>query len=37
MEAIKAAGCPTITPVLVTNEDEVGDVTIENDAIIIGG
>lgn len=37
MAAIKAAGCPTITPVLVTNEDEVGDVAIENGTIIIGG
>ena len=37
MEQIKAAGFPTITPVLVTNEDEVGDIRIENDKIIIGG
>lgn len=37
MEAIQAAGCPTITPVLVTNEDEVGKVTIETDTIVIGG
>lgn len=37
MEAIKAAGCPTIVPVLVTNEDEVGDAVIENDVIVIGG
>lgn len=37
MEQIKAAGYPTITPVLVTNEDEVGEVKIENDKIMIGG
>lgn len=37
MDAIKAAGCPTITPVLVTNEDEVGEVRIEADKIVIGG
>lgn len=36
MDQIKAAGFPTITPVLITNEDEVGDVRIENDKIIIG-
>lgn len=37
MDAIKAAGCPTITSVLVTNEDEVGDAKIEADKIVIGG
>lgn len=37
MEEIKAAGYPTITPVLVTNEDEIGDVKIENDKIVVGG
>ena len=37
MAAIKAAGCPTIVPVLIMNEDEVGDVVIENDTIVIGG
>ena len=36
MDAIKAAGCPVITPVLVTNEDETGDVTVEHDRLIIG-
>lgn len=35
--AIKAAGCPTITSVLVTNEDEVGDAKFENNQIVIGG
>ena len=35
MAGIKAAGFPTITPVLVTNEDELTAVTIENDKIIV--
>ena len=37
IDAIKAAGCPTITSVLVTNEDEVGEAKIEADKIMIGG
>lgn len=37
MEAIKAANCPLITPVLVTNADEIGTVKIEQDKMIIGG
>ena len=37
MEQIKAAGFPTITPVLVTNEDEVGEIRVEGDKIMIGG
>lgn len=37
IDEIKAAGCPVITPVLVSNESEVGKVTIENDKIVIGG
>lgn len=37
IDAIKTAGCPVITPVLVANENEVGKVTIENDKIVIGG
>ena len=37
IDAIKAAGCPTITSVLVTNEDDVGEVKIEEDKIMIGG
>lgn len=37
METIKAAGCPLITPVLVTNADEVGAVRIEQDKLVIGG
>lgn len=35
MDMIKASGCPTITPVLVTNEDDVTSITIENDKIIV--
>lgn len=37
ISAIKAAGCPTITSVLVTNEDEVGEAKFENNQIVIGG
>ncbi len=37
MEQIKAAGLSTITPVLVTNEDEVGEPVIENETMVIGG
>jgi phosphotransferase system IIA component len=36
MDQIKAAGLPNITPVIVTNEDEVGDVVIEDGKIVIG-
>ena len=36
MDAIRAAGCPTITPVLVTNEDEVGSVVVRDGMIIVG-
>lgn len=36
MDEIKAEGYPVITPVLVTNEDDVGAVTVENDKIIVG-
>lgn len=37
IDEIKAAGCPVITPVLVSNESEVGKVSIEYDKIVIGG
>ncbi len=37
MDEIRAAGCPTITSVLVTNEDEVGDAKLVKDQIVIGG
>lgn len=36
MDAIRAAGLPIITPILVTNEDEVGEVAVVNDRIVIG-
>lgn len=35
MDEIKGAGCPTITPIIVPNEDGMGNVTIENDKIVI--
>lgn len=37
IDAIKAASCPTITSVLVTNEDEVGDAILIDSKILIGG
>ena len=37
MNAIKAAGCPTITSVLVTNEDDVGDAVLTGEKLVIGG
>ncbi len=37
IDAIKAAGCPTITSVLVTNEDEVGNAVLADGKILIGG
>lgn len=37
IDAIKEAGCPTITSVLVTNEDEVGEARVESGKIMIGG
>ena len=37
MDAIKAAGCPTITSVLVTNEDEVGDAVLTDGKLVVGG
>lgn len=36
MDAIRAAGLPTITPVIVTNEDEVGEVTVLNNQLVVG-
>lgn len=35
MDMIKASGNPTITPVLVTNEDELTSVTVEADKIVV--
>lgn len=37
IDAIKAAGCPTITSVLVTNEDEVGSAVLKDGKILVGG
>ena len=37
MDEIRAAGCPTITSVLVVNEDEVGEAKLTGDKILIGG
>jgi len=37
IDAIKAAGCPTITSVLVTNEDEVGEAKLVNNQLVVGG
>ena len=37
MEEIKNSGCETVTPVLITNEDEIGKVSVENGNIVIGG
>lgn len=37
IEQIKASGCKTITPVLVTNEDDLPSVTVEDEQIVIGG
>lgn len=35
--AIQAAGCEIQTPVIVTNAEDVGNITISGDKIIIGG
>ena len=37
IDAIKAAGCETQTPVIVTNAEDVGSITIEGNKIVIGG
>ena len=37
IDAIKAAGCETQTPVIVTNAEDVGGITIEGNKIVIGG
>ena len=36
IDEILAGGCETVTPVIVTNEDEVGAVQVENNRIVIG-
>lgn len=37
IDAIKAEGCETQTPVIVTNAEDVGGITIEDNKIVIGG
>lgn len=37
IDAIKASGCETQTPVIVTNAEDVGGITIEGNIIVIGG
>lgn len=37
IDAIKAAGCETQTPVIVTNAEDIGCITIEGNKIVIGG
>lgn len=37
IDAIKAAGCETQTPVIITNAEDVGSITVEGDKIVIGG
>ena len=36
MDEIRKSGCKTVTPVLITNEDDLHGVTIETDKIIVG-
>ena len=36
MEMIRAKGCKTVTPVIVTNEDDLAGVSVENSEIIVG-
>ncbi len=35
MEMIRAKGCKTVTPVIVTNEDDLAGVSVENSEIIV--
>lgn len=37
IDEIKNSGCETVTPVVITNEDEIGKVNLENGKIVIGG
>lgn len=37
IEAIRKAGCEIQTPVIITNAEDLGGVTIENDKLVIGG
>ena len=36
MEMIQNKGCKTVTPVIVTNEDDLAGVSVENGEIIVG-
>lgn len=36
MEMIRAKGCKTVTPIIVTNEDDLAGVSVENGEIIVG-
>ena len=36
MDMIQNKGCKTVTPVIVTNEDDLAGVSIENGEIIVG-
>lgn len=37
IDAIKAAGCEIQTPVIVTNAEDVGGITLEGNKLVIGG
>lgn len=37
IDAIKAAGCEIQTPVIVTNAEDVGGITVEGNKLVIGG
>ena len=37
IDAIQKAGCEIQTPVIITNAEELGGVTIENERLVIGG
>lgn len=37
IDEIKASGCETVTPVLVTNVDDFASITVKNEKIVIGG
>ena len=36
MQMIRDKGCKTVTPVIVTNEDDLAGVSVENGEIIVG-
>ena len=37
IDAIQKAGCEIQTPVIITNAEELGGVTVENERLVIGG